>query len=170
MIIPGGYIRIFISWVTLILRKATSQSYKTFLTVWKLFRRRQVVSGEKERGFRECHLALSSQPTELTASVTLAVPLLTLQSVASQPGRSDQLPTAEPIDESSNVEPANAPASQNLVASSISMPVPCIYPPPPQPTTSEQSTNLTPTIPTRIKRYDRNVTMYANHVYRLCPF
>lgn len=169
MIMPGGYIRVFISWMTLILRKATSQSYKTFLAVWKLFRRRQVVSGEKERGFRECRLALSSQPTELTASVTLAVPPFPLQSVGSQPGRSDQLPTAEPV-ESSNVEPANAPASQSLIASSISMPVPCNYPPPPQSTTPEQPTNLIPIIPTDIKRYDRNIIMHANYIYQLRPF
>ena len=154
----GGCIRMFISWLNLILRKAIFRSYKTLLAVLRLFRRCQVVSNGKERDFRDRGLvALSSQPTELTtpATVTLAV----------------QSEGAEPVNEWSNVKTFSAQAPQNLIASSISMPLPCTYPAPPQPATPGQlDIDLTPIIPEEIKRYDRNIFMYANRVYRIWPF
>ncbi|OJA21311.1 hypothetical protein AZE42_03882 [Rhizopogon vesiculosus] len=141
----GGCIRMFISWLNLILRKTIFRSYKTLLAVLRLFRRCQVVSNGKERDFRDRGLvALSSQPTELNTSkiVTLAV----------------QSEDTEPVDEGSNVTTFSAQPSQNLIASLISMPVPHNYPPLPQPATPGRSAiRLIPIIPAEIQRYDRDV-------------
>ncbi|OAX33708.1 hypothetical protein K503DRAFT_775307 [Rhizopogon vinicolor AM-OR11-026] len=141
----GGCIRMFISWLNLIFRKTTFRSYKILLAVLRLFRYCQVLSNGKDRAFRERDLvAMSSQPAELTtpATVTLAV----------------QSEGAEPVNEWSNVTTFSAQAPQNLIASSISMPLPCTYPAPPQPATPGQlDIDLTPIIPEEIKRYDRNI-------------
>jgi hypothetical protein len=155
---PGRCIRMFISWLNLILKKTIFRSYKTLLAVLRLFRRCQVVSNGKERAFRDRGLvALSSQPTELTPSKTMTLAV--------------QSEDTEPIDEGSNATTFSAQPSQNLTTPPISMPVPCNYPPPPQPVTPGQSDiYLTPIIPAEIQRYDRNVPMYANHVYRIRLF
>jgi hypothetical protein len=165
---PGRYIRILVSWLSLVFKK-TCRSYKTFLAVLRLFKR-----SRKQRTFRECGLALSSQPTELTPSVTLALPLLgaPVQSGRPQPESNAQFPTPQPDDEGSNVATFNTQAPQNIVASSISnsipMSEPFICPSPPQFASLGQSNIiLTRIIPKEIKRYDRKVPMYANHVYRV---
>jgi hypothetical protein len=164
----GGYIRILLSWLSLVVKK-TCRSYKTFLAVLRLFKR-----GRKQRTSRERGLALSSQPTELTPSVTLALPLLRapVQSGRPQAESNVQFPTPQPDGEGLNVATFNTQAPQNIVASSIPnsipMPEPFICPPPPQLASLGQSNIiLTRIIPKEIKRYDRKVPMYANHVYRV---
>lgn len=165
-----GYIYIFFSWLSFIFRKATFRSHEAIL---RLFRRcSEVVSGGKERAFREHGLALNSQSSEQDKLPTLAVPL---QSEGSQPGTNTQRLTPVPVDERSDDVASNTQHSQSLIASStpISVPEPSI----PtdlssEPAAPEQCPNiiLTPIIPTEIKRYGRNVPVYASHICRIQPF
>ncbi|OJA08211.1 hypothetical protein AZE42_06851 [Rhizopogon vesiculosus] len=160
---PKGYIRVFV-WLSHIFRKTAFRSYKVFLAVIRLFRRCEVVSGGKERVFRERGLALSSQPTDQTnlpppVSLTLAVPPQS-EDPWSQPGTGVQPPTFQQVNEGSNCVAFDTKSPQNIIASlaSSSMPEPNI-PIQLQPVASGQSIviNLTPIIPTEVKRYSRNI-------------
>jgi hypothetical protein len=165
---PKRYIRMFISWLSLVFKKITFRSYKTFLAVLRLFRHCELRSGGKERAFRERGLALSSQPTDpdkLSALMTLAVPLLEAppQSEGPQPVSSPQLPMPGPTDEGLNAMPSSADPPENLFASSIptSMPEPSILADMPlQPAAPEPYfVTLIPIIPMQIKRYERKISM-----------
>ncbi|KAJ8584358.1 hypothetical protein M405DRAFT_468041 [Rhizopogon salebrosus TDB-379] len=170
---PKRYIRMFISWLSLVFKKITFRSYKTFLDALRLFQHCEL-SGGKERAFRERGLALSSQPTDpdkLSASMTLAVPLLEAppQSEGLQPVSSLQLPMPGPTDEGLNAMPSSTDPPENLVASSIptSMPEPSIPADmPPQPAAPESYFDVTliPIIPMQIKRYERKISITDNYV------
>ncbi|OAX31110.1 hypothetical protein K503DRAFT_870764, partial [Rhizopogon vinicolor AM-OR11-026] len=161
---PKGYIRVFV-WLSHIFRKTAFRSYKVFLAVIRLFRRCEVVSSGKERVFRERGLALSSQPTDQTnllppVFVTLAVPPQS-EDPGSQPGTGVQLPTFQQVNEGSNGVAFNTECPQNIIASLTpsSMPEPNI-PIQLQPVAPGQFViNLTPIIPTEVKRYSRNISV-----------
>ena len=143
------YIRVLITWLNLFFKKVTFRSQNTFLVILRLFRRssyHEVASGGKERIFRDHGLTLSTQPYQCNqemptfVAVSLSVPL---QSGASQPGTSTQPLTSRAVDGRLNGEVSD---------------------------TEYSDITLTPIVPTQIKRYDRNVTMYASHTFRVQLF
>ena len=163
-----GYIRILISWLSLIFRKATRQLHKTFLAILRLFRLGQceVVSGGKEKTatLREHRLALNNQSfnqSKLPAAENETLPVPP-KSEGFQLGTNTQL---GPVDEESNGVVFNTQDNQNL-ASSIPFPQPTGILAESQPAAPEQYLDITliPIIPTEINRYDRNVPVYARHI------
>ncbi|KAG2363556.1 hypothetical protein BDR07DRAFT_909057 [Suillus spraguei] len=80
MIIPKGYIRIFTSWLRLIIKTIAFRSYTSIFSVLlRVFRHCQTIIGRKERFFQEPGLASSSQPVPVNQEKsTLAVPLFKL--------------------------------------------------------------------------------------------
>ncbi|KAG1838590.1 hypothetical protein DFJ58DRAFT_813820 [Suillus subalutaceus] len=142
MILPRGYIRMFISWLRPIIRTTAFRTYTSILSLLlRVFRHCQAIIGGKERVFREPGLALSSQPApanqKKSTSVTLAVPLFQPPCMISMP---------EPSTTTSIVTPSHPVA----------------------PGQSFDSITLTPSTPGQIKRYDR-IELYAHHIFRaLC--
>ena len=173
------YIRVLVAWLNLFFKKVIFRSQNTFLVILRLFRRsscHEVASGGKERIFRDHGLALSTQPCQCNQEeptsmvVSLAVPL---QSGASQPGTSTQPLTSRAVDGRLNGEVSDTQHPHNSILSGrYSMPEPSTISPqsaePEQPEYSDIT--LTPIVPTQIKRYDRNVTMYASHTFRVQLF
>ncbi|KAG1740186.1 uncharacterized protein EDB91DRAFT_1133546 [Suillus paluster] len=157
---PREYIRMFISWLRLIVRNTAFRSYASVLSgLLRLFRHCQAVIGGKERAFQEPVLALSSQPTDQDkpTSVTLAVPSFgaPLQS------------------QGSNAVASNAQSPQNSYApwTSSSMPEPSItgVATPLYPVVPKQSSDITliPIIPGQIKRYERIEFQDENQLYEV---
>ncbi|KAG1866060.1 hypothetical protein F4604DRAFT_1956841 [Suillus subluteus] len=129
MILPRGYIRMFIPWLRPIIRTTAFRTYTSILSLLlRVFRHCQAIIGGKERVFREPGLALSSQPAPInqkkSTSVTLAVPLFQPPCMISMP---------EPSTTTSIVTPSHPVA----------------------PGQSFDSITLTPSTPGQIKRYDR---------------
>ncbi|KAG1737402.1 hypothetical protein EDB19DRAFT_955204 [Suillus lakei] len=156
-----GHIRMFISWLRLIIKTTAFRSYRSLLSVLlRLMRHCQSVVDGKEGDFRERPgLALSSQPAtnqpESTLPVSLAVPLLEapLQIQGSQPGTNVQMPIPEPYDTQS---PQNSAAPVSMPEPNI--PVVMAMPPPPAAPAQTFVINLTPIVPEpQVRRYDRHV-------------
>ncbi|KAG1767330.1 hypothetical protein EV702DRAFT_1013229 [Suillus placidus] len=177
-----GCIRIFISWLRLIIKTTAFRSYRSLLSILlRLIRHCQSVVNGKEGDFRERPgLALSSEPVanqpEPTPPVSLAVSLLQveapLQTQGSQPGTNVRVPIPEPH-EGTNIDVTayDAQSPQNSVApfTPIAMPepsIPVVVAMPPPPTTPGQAIDifLTPIVPEpQIRRYDRHVPLDSEY-------
>jgi hypothetical protein len=174
MVMPGRHIRTFISWLRVVFKTTAVRSYTDILSALsRLIRYCYVVASGpgKARACRERGLALSSQadkPAKLTASVTLAVPILQapLHSAGCQLGMD-----VRPLDEGSHSAAFTNQAPQNscspltlssgseydIYATLAERPVPG----------QSLDTTLMPITPRQIGRYDKNVKMYANFICRV---
>ncbi|KAG1815233.1 uncharacterized protein BJ212DRAFT_1481756 [Suillus subaureus] len=168
-----GYIRMFISWLRLIIKRTAFRSYRRLLSILlRVIRHCQSVVNGKEGNFRERpSLALSSQPVanqpEPTPSVSLAVPLR-----VSQPGTNVQMSISEPYEGTNiNVSAYDTQSPRNPTAPStpISMPepsIPVVVAMPPSPTAPGQTLNifLTPIVPEpQVRRYERRVPVNSEY-------
>ncbi|KAG2034190.1 hypothetical protein BDR03DRAFT_965695 [Suillus americanus] len=147
MILPRGYIRMFISLLKPIIRTAAFRTYTSILSLLlRVFRHCQAIIGGNERVFREPGLASSSQPTPVN-QVTLAVPLFK--------------PPPRQIDGWNGVASIIQSPLDSCAPCIISMPEPStttsIVTPshPVAPGQSFDSITLTASTPGQIKRYDR---------------
>ncbi|KAG2139270.1 hypothetical protein DEU56DRAFT_912107 [Suillus clintonianus] len=166
-----GYIRMFISWLRLIVKTTAFRSCRSLLSVLlRLIRHCQSAVNGKEADFQERpSLALSSQPManqpESTPVVSLAVPLLKapLHTQGFQPVMNVQMPTPDPYAGTNTNDPTyNAHSPQHSIApfTPISMPEPSIHiaiPSPPAAPGQTFDTFLIPIVPDQVKRYERNV-------------
>ncbi|KAG1775716.1 hypothetical protein EV702DRAFT_1199206 [Suillus placidus] len=161
---PGGYhIRMFISCLRLSVRTTIFRSYSGLLNfLLQLIRHCQAFVGGKERAFREPGLAFSSHPADQEKKThrTLAVPLLKAPPQSEGPNHL-----------ASNNQSLSIPSVPST-SSYITMPEPSIHPTvavttPPHPAAPGQLFDiaLTPIIPGRIKRYERN-QLYAKYICR----
>lgn len=168
MVMPGRHIWTFISWLRVILKTTSVRSILSVLL--RLIRYCYVVIGRpgKERACRERGLALSSQadePAKLTASLTLAVPILQapLYSEECQLGTE-----VHPLDEMSHAATFRNQVLQNspLTPSPGSELSAVYYPTLPERSVLGQSldTTLMPITPRQIGRYDRNVKIRNEYV------
>ncbi|KAG1775696.1 hypothetical protein EV702DRAFT_1007431 [Suillus placidus] len=153
MVVPRGYIRMFISRLRLIIRTTAFRSYTSILSVLlRVFRHCQAIIGGKERVFRESGLAFSSQPApvnqEKSASMTLAVPLFSELPPRQSDGRNGVASNIQsPLD---SCAPCITAMPQPATTTNIATP-----PHPMAPVQSFESITLIPAIPGKIKRYDR---------------
>ncbi|KAG2091845.1 uncharacterized protein F5147DRAFT_779888 [Suillus discolor] len=175
-----GYIRMFISWLRVIIKTTAFRSYRSLLSILlRLIRHCQSVVNGKEGEFRERPgLASSSQPVanqpELTPSVSLAVPLLEapLQTKEFQSGMDVHMPIPEPY-EGTNINvtahDTQSPGSSAVPFPPMSMPEPSIpvtVAMSPPPTTPGQNVDifLTPIVPEpQVRRYERHIPINSEY-------
>lgn len=171
---PGRHIRTFLSWLRVVVKTTAVRSYTGILSaLLRLIRHCYIIRGPgKERTCREWGLALSSQANEqdkLTASLTLAVPILQepLGHEGSQLGM-DVHPQTLALDEGMHVMASKNQALQNscsplsfgsgsehnIHTTSLQCPMPG----------QSLDTTLMPITPRQIGRYDRDVKIRDEYV------